>query len=141
MMDRPPLPDSPQDSIGGAGALRIMVVEDEEALREVTVEVLARAGYQPVSAEHGLEAVERFKQAPDQFALVILDLTMPHMDGATCLRHLRSLQPEVRVLLTTGHQDPDIGPAAGGEKPTGFLAKPYRISDLLKAVQAALADS
>lgn len=110
------------------------MVEDEESLREVTVEVLARAGFETVAAEDGAQAVARFSEAPDSFALVILDLSMPVMDGAECFSRLRAIRPGVRVLLTSGYGNPDAGPGLDPALLAGYLQKPYRIGELLQAV-------
>ena len=121
-----------------APSLRLLVVEDEESLREVTVEVLAKAGYEVVPAEDGAQAVQHFAQSPDSFALVILDLSMPVMGGAECFRHLRALRSDVRVLLTSGYGTPEAGGNLDADLLAGYLQKPYRIGELLAAVKAAL---
>jgi CheY-like chemotaxis protein len=113
---------------------RLLVVEDEESLREVTVEVLAKAGFDPVPAEHGAQALERFAEAPDTFALVILDFSMPIMDGAECFRRLRAIRGDVKVLLTSGYGNPEVGSGLDATQLAGYLQKPYRIGDLLRAV-------
>jgi two-component system, cell cycle sensor histidine kinase and response regulator CckA len=118
---------------------RILVVEDEESLREVTLEVLDRAGYETVPAEHGAEAVELFSRAPHSFALVVLDLSMPVMDGRECFARLLAIHPEVKVLLTTGYGALEGGNGLDPALLAGCLQKPYRIHELLKIVGDILA--
>ncbi len=112
---------------------RLLVVEDEESLREVTVEVLAKAGFEAVAAEDGAQALARFSEAPDSFALVILDLSMPVMDGAECFSRMRAIRNDVRVLLTSGYGNPG-GTGLDAALLAGYLQKPYRIGELLQAV-------
>jgi two-component system, cell cycle sensor histidine kinase and response regulator CckA len=127
MADGEPQPASP---------LRILIAEDEEALLEVTQEVLGRAGYAVVPAENGAVALERFAEAPESFALVILDFSMPVMDGAACLARMREIHPGVKVLLTSGHghlQD-TLDPSLLA----GCLQKPYRLHEFMDAVRRIL---
>lgn len=130
--------DDPHSS---GSAQRLLVVEDEESLREVTVEVLARAGFDPVAAEDGAQALERFSEAPDSFALVILDFSMPVMDGAECFRRLLAIRGDVKVLLTSGYGNPEIGTGLDAKLLAGYLQKPYRIGDLLRSVADILGPS
>ncbi len=117
---------------------RLLVVEDEESLREVVVEVLPRAGYDPVPAEDGALALARFREDPDSFSLVLLDLSMPVMGGAECFGHMKALRAGVKVLLTSGHGAPQEGSGMGPGDLAGCLQKPYRIKDLLQAVAGIL---
>ena len=129
------MPDDPRPS---GLPLRLLVVEDEESLREVTVEVLAKAGYWAVPAEDGAQAVALFADAPESFALVILDLSMPVMDGAECFQRLRALRADVKVLLTSGYGNPGAVSGLDEALLAGYLRKPYRIAELLGAVRAIL---
>ena len=126
----------PEGAPQPASPLRILVAEDESALLEVTTEVLGRAGFEVVQAENGALALERFAEAPDSFALVILDFSMPIMDGAQCLASLREIRPEVKVLLTSGHGhlEDTLDPSLLA----GCLQKPYRIHELIDAVKRIL---
>ena len=116
---------------------RILVAEDEEALLELTDEILSRAGYEVVRAEHGGRALECFAAAPDAFDLVILDFSMPVLNGAQCLARLREIRPGVKVLLTSGHGS--LGDTLDPSHLAGCLQKPFRVHELIEAVQAILA--
>jgi DNA-binding response OmpR family regulator len=126
------------DPLASSPSPRLLVVEDEESLREVTVEVLLRAGFDPVPAEDGARALELFSQEPDRFSLVILDLSMPVMDGAECFRHMRAIREDVKVLLTSGYASPETGTGLDAALLAGCLQKPYRIGELLGAVKGIL---
>jgi len=126
----------PEGAPQPASPLRILIAEDEASLLEVTTEVLDRAGFEVVPAENGALALERFAEAPDSFALVILDFSMPVMDGAQCLARLRELRPDVKVLLTSGHGN--LEDSLDPSLLAGCLQKPYRIHELIDAVKGIL---
>jgi signal transduction histidine kinase/ActR/RegA family two-component response regulator len=126
----PALPAAPDHA--GAGGV-VLLVDDEEMLRAVTRRALERVGYEVIEARNGAEGVERFRARRD-IGLVVLDMAMPVMGGAECFRQLRAIDPNVRVLLASGHtieQDARACLAAGA---LGFLEKPFRTARLLEAL-------
>ncbi len=129
--------NTPQyEPVEGKG--HILVVDDEPALRQIAGRVLSKLGYNVVLAENGLQALELFKAAQEPFDLVILDMTMPEMNGRDCFYALRELQSDVRVLLSSGfarHEDLDPLRQDGL---CGFIQKPFQRAELNKAVQTAL---
>jgi CheY-like chemotaxis protein len=117
------------------GNERILVAEDDPAVRATTVRVLKNAGYDVVAVENGVEAARSAAQGV--FALVLLDVVMPEMSGREAFRALRAAQPEARVVLASGYTaDVDIGDllASGGY----FLQKPYDPDELLRTVRRVL---
>ncbi|MBI4913792.1 MAG: CHASE domain-containing protein [Acidobacteria bacterium] len=128
-----------QAPLPASGGSRILLVEDEEALAEATMQILQRAGHEVVWAQNGAVAIERFLEGPDAFSLVLLDLTMPVMDGRECFRRLRQLRADLKVILASGWGGQEAGEAFGEGQLSGFLQKPYRGRDLLRAVAEALA--
>ena len=111
-----------------AGA--ILVADDEEMVRTPLASALRAAGHEVVEAANGLEAVEKVLADPDRFALVVLDLVMPVMDGREALRRLRAEAPGVPVVICTGY-DPagdDVLTAAG------LLIKPFSLDEFLAKV-------
>ncbi len=111
-----------------AGA--VLVADDEEMVRIPLAASLRGAGYEVVEACNGLEVVEKVSGAPDRFALVVLDLVMPVMDGREALRRLRTQAPSVPVVVCTGY-DPsgdDVLEAAD------LLIKPFSIEEFLTKV-------
>ena len=116
----------------------VLLADDEVALRHLVVTVLESHGYAVVCAEDSRRALEVFATAPERIALVILDKVMPGPGVEATLSRLRSLDPAVRVLLTSGYTEPELGPEIR-QSVCGFLAKPFRGSELLRAVAVALA--
>ncbi|OYW06145.1 MAG: hypothetical protein B7Z61_03690 [Acidobacteria bacterium 37-71-11] len=111
-----------------AGA--VLVADDEEMVRTPLATALRAAGHEVVEAANGLEAVEKVLAAPERFALVVLDLVMPVMDGREALRRLRAGAPGVPVVICTGY-DPagdDVLAAAG------LLIKPFSLAEFLVKV-------
>lgn len=121
------------------GSGTILLVDDEEHVRDLGVRILTKAGYKVVTASNGKEAVNVYARRGDEIALVILDLMMPEMGGKKCLLALRELNPQVKVIIASGYS------ANGATKETlssgakGFVNKPYDIRQLLDVVGKVLA--
>jgi CheY-like chemotaxis protein len=88
--------------------------------------------------EAGREAINRFTETPDIFCLVILDLTMPVMDGAATFTELRKIRPEIKVLLISGYNEKEAASRFAGRKLAGFLQKPFSTLVFQQAVRAIL---
>jgi len=114
----------------------VLLVDDEEMIRDIGRAVLDRAGFRVLTADDGAEAVDVFTRERDRVSLVILDVTMPRMSGRDAFRHLVKINPTARVLFSTGYSGGDLAELDGS---VGLLGKPYRPQELLAAVQAALA--
>jgi PAS domain S-box-containing protein len=115
----------------------VLLVDDEALIRNVARAVLESAGFAVVEAEDGIDAVEKFRDAPPgTFGLVILDLTMPRMSGRDAFRQILDLDPAACILFSSGYSNDDVSELAGA---AGMLTKPYRPDNLLAAVRKALA--
>ncbi|MCG6926116.1 MAG: PAS domain-containing protein [Acidobacteria bacterium] len=123
-----------------AGPLRgtVLVVDDEEVVREVTREMLERDGLEVLTAGDGAEAIEVFRERQGQIVLILLDMTMPRMDGEETFRELRRLDPDVRVILMSGYNEQDTTSRFVGKRLAGFLQKPFTLQDLEARLRAAL---
>src|SRR4051812_31580058 len=106
--------------------------------QRVQVLVITRDGYQVVLAANGREAVELFRQRADQIAGVVLDVTMPVMGGEEALRRLKEIQPEVRVVLSSGYDEVEAVQRFAGEGAADFIQKPYTPAALAAKIQKAL---
>jgi len=117
----------------------ILVVDDEEIVRVFAASTLTENGYKVFSASDGTEALALYKSRADEIDMVLLDMLMPGMDGGQTLEALRGIDPEVRVLLTSGYSETDTISRVQGKTQTQFLQKPYLPDDLASAVLGVLA--
>ena len=92
--------------------------------------MLSRLGFEVLTAGDGEEAIEIFRENPDEIAAVILDLSMPRMDGLTAFEELRKIDPGIRVILSSGYSKETATARFAARGLTGFLEKPYRIDQL-----------
>jgi PAS domain S-box-containing protein len=118
------------------GVATILLADDEPMIRDLATNILQRYGYQVLLAEDGLQAVEIYQREKDHIDLVILDLAMPRLTGDDAFRRLIAIDPNVRVLLSSGYFPEDLSIAEG--QVLGFINKPYRHEELLSTIRAAL---
>ncbi|MCX6546429.1 MAG: response regulator, partial [Acidobacteria bacterium] len=116
----------------------ILVVDDEDGVRAVASGLLQSMGFETVLAADGLEAIELFKVQGGAIRAVLMDLTMPHLDGVETFRELRRLDPECRVVLTSGYNEQEAIQDFLGKGLAGFVQKPFLRDDLIAAMQKAL---
>jgi PAS domain S-box-containing protein len=116
----------------GAGA--VLLVEDEEALRNMAATMLTRLGFTVLTAKDGVEAVEVFQQHQDEIRCVLCDLTMPRMNGWETLATLRTLRPSIPVVLASGYDEARVMAGGHPERPQAFLSKPYDMAQLKAAL-------
>jgi PAS domain S-box-containing protein len=112
----------------------ILFVDDEPVLRETVAEMLEMSGYDVITAQDGYEAVARYKEHRQEIALVILDLTMPRMDGKAAQKEILALNPAAKIVLSSGYSEQDVIQQFRGEALAGFLPKPYRMIQLEELV-------
>jgi signal transduction histidine kinase len=110
----------------------ILIVDDEHAVRRVAMRVAERAGFSVLEAANGQEAVDIFRERHQEIALVLLDMSMPVMSGEEAFRILKTIDPSVPVVLSSGYNEQDATTYFVGKGLDGFLQKPYRPADLLK---------
>jgi PAS domain S-box-containing protein len=115
----------------------VLVVEDEEGVRDVVARMLERLGYQVVVAEDGVSALECLEERDSPMAAVLLDLSMPRMGGSEALQHIRERFPDLPVVLMSGYTEQDVASElvdrAGGA--VTFLQKPFLPEDLTGALR------
>jgi two-component system, cell cycle sensor histidine kinase and response regulator CckA len=117
----------------------VLLVDDEEDVRRTAGAMLERLGFEVLEAEDGVAALQAFRRHADRIELVLLDLTMPRLDGARALRRLRAMRPDVRVVVSSGYAADDVRERfARGAPPAGYLHKPYGIEELRAALKAVL---
>jgi PAS domain S-box-containing protein len=118
---------------------KILVVDDEAAVREITVEILQHLGYQAAAAENGARAVELAAAARPPFDCVLLDLTMSGLSSEETLRALRQIDARLAVVVMTGLGEQDVVARFGNLALNGFLSKPFTPHALHSRLQSALA--
>ena len=119
-------------------ARRLLVVDDEPMALVLAKRILSEAGFEVVTAQSGFECLDIFRQRPRSFDLVLLDLSMPFMDGEETFARLRGIHPEAVVLLSTGfiaQERLDRMLAAGM---AGFLRKPHRPDEMVAHIRRVL---
>jgi PAS domain S-box-containing protein len=121
-----------------AGAT-IMLVDDEETVRDVGRQMLERLGCEVLVCESGRDALDHFARAPDRFDCVLLDLTMPPPDGEETFRELRRLRRDVRVVLSSGYNEQDLIARFASKGLAGFIQKPYVLRRLREVLSRTLA--
>ncbi|MEM8931776.1 MAG: ATP-binding protein [Acidobacteriota bacterium] len=114
--------------------IRILLVDDEQAVRQLAARVLGRAGCQVVTAPDGLLAVETFERRHREIDCVILDLTMPRMGGIEAFGHMRTIRPELKVVLSTGYSVDILPDAMRYDALVRILNKPYHARDLVHSI-------
>ncbi|MCE5244005.1 MAG: PAS domain S-box protein [Syntrophobacteraceae bacterium] len=108
----------------------VLLVEDDPMFRNMAKAMLERLGCDVTVACDGLEAVEIFRERKHEFHTVLLDLSMPRMDGWETLTALRKLRPDIPVVLTSGYDQAHAMKGEHAEQPQAFLCKPYQMKDL-----------
>jgi signal transduction histidine kinase len=116
----------------------ILLVDDEESLLALGARMLELLGFTVLTAADGRQAVDLYRERGKEIDLVLMDLTMPHMDGAEAFGELRRLNPEVRVVLASGYSHEDVASRFAGKHLDGVLQKPYTIAKLREALAGLL---
>ncbi len=126
----------PASKFEGGGT--VLVVEDEEQLRDMVKMMLIRLSFNVLEAKDGVDAVEIFQQHQDEICCVLSDLTMPRMDGWETLAALRKLSPDIPVILSSGYDEARVMAGEHPERPNAFLGKPYQLKGLSDTINRVL---
>ena len=116
----------------------ILIADDEEAVRAVGQEMLMHFGFQVLQAADGQEALDQFQEHQDGIHCVLLDLTMPELDGEQVFRAMQAMRPEIPVILTSGYNLPDITERFRSLGLAGFLQKPFDLAALREELAQVL---
>jgi PAS domain S-box-containing protein len=120
------------------GTETILLVEDEEPLRDLGKDILASFGYRVIEASDGKQALNIYREQGEKISLVMLDLNMPEMDGEHCMTEILKMNPMARVLVVTGFPEHVIKGSVVERKAAGVVSKPYDVRRLLKEVRDVL---
>ncbi len=118
--------------------LRVLVVDDEELVRDIAGDMLTAIGHRPQVAVDGADAIRQLELAPEGFDLIVLDLVMPKMSGAETFERLRAIRPDVPILLCSGYTRNEQISSLIDRGAAGFIQKPFDSRDLGHAIADAL---
>jgi PAS domain S-box-containing protein len=121
------------EDLRGAGV--VLVVDDEQIVRDMAKQGLERYGYTVLVAENGVQGLEIFRRHAERIQCVVLDLTMPKMSGEEALDHMRRVRTDVPIILSSGFNEAQAVQRFEGKGLAGFLQKPYRASALLEKIK------
>lgn len=128
----------PDNVVPAAGSETILVVEDQDGLRDLIIEVLHESGYQVLSASNGRDALDVCQRNPQSIDLVITDVVMPQMGGRELARTLGVLYPETKVLFISGYADSVLQQGEAAFTGNTFLEKPFSPTVLARRVRELL---
>lgn len=117
----------------------ILIVDDEEMIRDVSAAMLEELGFATLAAANGPEAIRIFRDKGDMIAGVLLDMSMPIMDGIAVFKELRRIRPDVRVILASGYSEREVAESFGEVGVNGFVQKPFNLVSLSAAVRRVVA--
>ncbi|MEJ5348427.1 MAG: ATP-binding protein [Desulfosoma sp.] len=116
----------------------VLVVDDEDDVRDLVSETLLEEGFRVLTASSGEEALDVLARSADLVDVLILDENMPGMGGSACFSKVRHLYPEVAVILASGSLESHFVESLGMAEHVAFLSKPYRLGELLAAIQRVM---
>ena len=116
----------------------VLVVDDEELVREVEGTLLQRIGYNTLMASNSREACQLFKDKYKQIDLVILDMIMPDENGATTYKRLKRINPDVKVLIATGYMKDVYVDEILDDIPNQIIMKPFKLGELTNKIDTIL---
>jgi len=141
-----PCVEEPQPAVTGKSAEPsawrgqglVLVADDEKSVRGLAKTVLRRVGFDAVEAGNGRECLELFREHEGKVVAVLLDLTMPEMNGEETFRELRMLQPDVRVIMMSGYSEGEVATRFAGKGLASVLQKPFHPSELIQTLRRVL---
>jgi len=128
--ETPAVAAAPAENVEG----KVLFVDDEHTVRSLGKQYLDYLGFESLEACNGKEALELYRQNSDGIALVILDLTMPVMNGVAAFRELKKINPAVRIILSSGFSEQSVVEQFPHDKPDAFIQKPFHIKELERVI-------
>ena len=132
--------DSIEDAIEDIRRGRmVLVVDDEELIRDLACEILRPHGYRTIMAKNGREAVSIYKSLFPEIKLVLMDVVMPEMDGIEASKKILETDPGAKILFSSGYSSrADLSEISRGSGPVLLIKKPFSPEKLLKAIRTCL---
>lgn len=128
----------PQGILKGTGT--ILLVDDEAIIRDVSSRMLQKMGYEPLLAENGSIAIETFQNHHEVIVAVILDMILPDMDGPEVFSQLKKIDPNVKVIISSGYNLNNDATALMKQGCRGFIKKPFDLETLSHKLGEVLAE-
>jgi CheY-like chemotaxis protein len=122
----------------GSGRGWVLLIDDQETVREVCSAMLSTLGYRVSTAADGRDGVECYRRFGRDVDLVIIDMIMPNLGGRECFREIKTMNPDVRAILSTGFSIDGAVQEILDDGIAGFIQKPYRLEELSKVVSEAI---
>jgi CheY-like chemotaxis protein len=137
-------PGTSKDTVIWRGTGMVLLADDEPGVRAVAARILEKLGFRVLLAADGEQAIRLFREAEtegrEKIACVILDLTMPGVDGRQAFQTIRGLRSDVPIILSSGYSEQDVIEQFGRGGLAGFIQKPYRFQDLAEKLRSALSE-
>jgi CheY-like chemotaxis protein len=133
---RPVAESSPDESWRFGGT--VLVVDDEPVIRDLARTMLQDAGATVLTAVDGYDALRQFAHHSGEIGVVLLDLTMPGLDGGEVFQQIHTLDPKAKVILCSGYDEQDVNKRCGPKLPAAFLRKPFTVSDLVRSFRTVV---
>jgi len=113
----------------------VLLADDEQSIRCLGQEMLETLGFDVLTACDGRDALEIFERHREEIVCVLLDLTMPELDGEQTFRALRAMKPDIRVIMSSGYNELEVSRQFADAGPCGFIQKPYKLVEMSRKLQ------
>ncbi|MER3522778.1 MAG: hypothetical protein C4326_01585 [Ignavibacteria bacterium] len=134
--EAPRMPSQAEQIVGGTE--KLLIIEDEEMLRDLVTVLLEEKGYTILAAEDGKRGVELYEEHRDTIAAVITDMGLPIMSGEEVFHRIRAVNPQAKIILASGFVEPDVKADLMGRGVGGFIQKPYTVNEIVRVVREVL---
>ena len=118
--------------------LKILVAEDDPAVREIEASILRKFGYEVILAEDGQDAVKKFAENQTKIQIILMDMIMPHKNGKQALDEIRMLKPDIKVVFVSGYSADIVRSRGEIDENAELIMKPVNSSELLNTVRNML---
>jgi CheY-like chemotaxis protein len=127
-----PVSSPPQTSTFQESSLSglVLVVDDERAVLKICTKMVQLCGFTVMTACDGIDAVAKFREQADEIVIVLMDLTMPNMDGITAMDEIYRIRPDTKVIISSGFNKEELSERITSQPPCGFIRKPYSMNVL-----------
>jgi PAS domain S-box-containing protein len=116
----------------------VLVIDDEESVLRITSQMLQHVGFTVVTTNDALEGIQTYRERHDDIVAVLLDMTMPQLDGEATFKEIRSIDPKAKIILMSGYTEQDATSRFTAKGLTGFIQKPFQLQQLIGQLQETL---